>query len=505
MRNITVYRISFVFITACILFYKLYILFVYGAHRIDEDQALMWYGTASFLSGGILEPHFLGQMYGSMIESIIAVPMYYLGLPLQYALPLATLVLWSAPFIVCAYFAGLKNEVMACFILLLSLCFNYDYDIITNIPRSFLGGFIFSIIGVVALLEDCLSVKYKMLICPILFSIAFIITDSTIATSCIGLLYFFVHHSSDFCAHKFLVGFEVGGLIILYCNRLFYILNPEYVIYVSAPFFALTIDTIKTNLINIDGLLSSFSCVNVGSIPIALIFVCIALMIYNLRNASKRNFIVYATIFLGFLFVLSLNKSLDYEDKISYSQVRMFIFYPYSLALLMYMLSKDTIYTVRIKELSAIGICGLCTAMLVYKVCLFNNALNADRSLYRQFIRNERVSVLYDTASYIKELAAKNKSKIVVILGIEPLVGYSSTALNYGAYESYNAYFDRRSSIYKRFRDNEINGNVMFVYCRNNRVDKIDVAHVSGSLIEYISKKYYIERNKIHGYSAGIY
>ena len=76
MRNITVYRISFVFITACMLFYKLYILFVYGAHRIDEDQALMWYGTASFLSGGILEPHFLGQMYGSMIESIIAVPMY---------------------------------------------------------------------------------------------------------------------------------------------------------------------------------------------------------------------------------------------------------------------------------------------------------------------------------------------------------------------------------------------------------------------------------------------
>ena len=67
----------------------------------DDDQALMWYGTVHFAHGHFPEPCFFGQNYGSMLESLLAVPLYYLKCPLNYALPLITLLLSLVPFAFC--------------------------------------------------------------------------------------------------------------------------------------------------------------------------------------------------------------------------------------------------------------------------------------------------------------------------------------------------------------------------------------------------------------------
>lgn len=504
MKHSPAYKVLFTTILLLILVYRLYILFTYGAHRIDEDQALMWYGTASFLSGGIDEPHFLGQKYGSMLESIVAVPFYCMGVPLNYAVPLSTIILWVAPFVLCAYYAGRKNELIACLILLVSLCCNYDYDVITNIPRSFLSGFIVSAIGVILLIEDFLNVEYRMIICPIIFSLAFVITDSSLAISCIGLLYYIIKQGKITYINRFIIGSEIGLLLILYCNKIFYIFNKEYEIYVSEPFFVPSFDVLKANLDNLCHLMCSYSFVNVNHVPLTLIIILILLMYLCSKDNSKKTVFIYVAIMLGFFCVLTLTKSLDFKDRISYSQVRIFLFFPYSLALLLYFLSKDIQYYIDISKYTY-SFLIIIISVLVFKVVVFSKALEEDRDLYRTFIRSEQVKVLCETASHIQNLASRNNCDIVVVLGVNPLVGYSSAALNYGRYESYNAYFERRNNIYKKYKNHDIDNNVILVYIKNNRVDKVDIVHVSGNLVRYLSDKYDTGRDFIFKHSPGVY
>lgn len=61
-------------------------------HYFDADQALMWNATVAYAHFMFPEPFFWGQAYGFMTESIVAVPLYWLHVPLNIALPVATIV-----------------------------------------------------------------------------------------------------------------------------------------------------------------------------------------------------------------------------------------------------------------------------------------------------------------------------------------------------------------------------------------------------------------------------
>ena len=55
----------------------------------DEDQFLMWYMAKEFMAGYFREPCFPGQAYSTAMESLLAVPFMWLGMPVQEAVPLA--------------------------------------------------------------------------------------------------------------------------------------------------------------------------------------------------------------------------------------------------------------------------------------------------------------------------------------------------------------------------------------------------------------------------------
>jgi len=55
----------------------------------DNDQALFWYACDNFSRGLFYTPFIYGCNYGSMLESLLAVPFYKAGIPIYYALPLS--------------------------------------------------------------------------------------------------------------------------------------------------------------------------------------------------------------------------------------------------------------------------------------------------------------------------------------------------------------------------------------------------------------------------------
>ena len=132
--------------------YRLIIIADYALKYVDDDQALMWYGTAAAGRFAIREPHFLGQAYGSMIESFVAVPFYWLGIPLNISLPLATFIIWFFPFVYLGIKLLKKNSFFAFIIPLIGLVFSWEYDILTAVPRAFIGGFWLAFIGIALLL-----------------------------------------------------------------------------------------------------------------------------------------------------------------------------------------------------------------------------------------------------------------------------------------------------------------------------------------------------------------
>ena len=67
----------------------IYTLIYFNTIVTDNDQALFWYACDNFSNGLFYTPFIYGCNYGSMIESLLAVPLYKLGLPLFFALPIS--------------------------------------------------------------------------------------------------------------------------------------------------------------------------------------------------------------------------------------------------------------------------------------------------------------------------------------------------------------------------------------------------------------------------------
>ena len=63
----------------------------------------MWYGTVHMAHGHFPQPAFWGQDYGSMLEAVLAIPLYLCGWPLNYALPFVTCIWGLTPF----FFSGI--------------------------------------------------------------------------------------------------------------------------------------------------------------------------------------------------------------------------------------------------------------------------------------------------------------------------------------------------------------------------------------------------------------
>lgn len=68
-KQIKIEKTIFYMLLLLVMVYRGVILFKYSFYYVDDDQALMWYGTVSFAHFDFHEPCFFGQSYGSMIES----------------------------------------------------------------------------------------------------------------------------------------------------------------------------------------------------------------------------------------------------------------------------------------------------------------------------------------------------------------------------------------------------------------------------------------------------
>lgn len=484
---------------AIICVYRFFIIKDYACRYTDEDQALMWYGTSLAARFKLAEPHFLGQAYGSMIESIVAVPFYWLGIPLSVCLPLATCFLWISPFAILSFVCLKKDKLIfayAC--LFVSLLNNWDYDILTTIPRSFIGGFLFAFIGI--LLLESKSQKAKALSIVFMF-IAFINTETTITVIALGILHYILWNGKSIKKDYiyFLIGGILGLVITFYCNIAFYKMNPEYNLH-GTNSFSISLETWILNLGHLRTMLNSFSIVNIRNFPvflIAVVFVALTLMI-RLKKWKYLFFIICAI--SGCMSFLALPKTLDYFDSLLFSQSRMFLFIPYVILVVVFYLSNmedDSSMKFCITRKNAIILFVFAFFVVgAGKTVYFERVVIKNGNLYSDpVVSVKETSKIYQMADTIREKAEATGVDTVIFLTDNRAYGYATSAINYDVYLGYNAFYDRRTPTYLYLKETAYHGDVLMVESDGEIITNMHTDYLDDiTPIDWLRKRYNIQR-----------
>ena len=132
---------------------RVHLLFNFQFDIADIDQMILWHGVKDYAAGIFHEPFFYGQDYNLMVEAFLAVPLIWLGIKPQVALPIITLLLSLLPFILFGiFFLRQQNLIAATLLFAWPAFMPIEYTMIASMPRGFVSG-----IAVASLASFCLQ------------------------------------------------------------------------------------------------------------------------------------------------------------------------------------------------------------------------------------------------------------------------------------------------------------------------------------------------------------
>ncbi|NQY66646.1 MAG: hypothetical protein HRT72_02835 [Flavobacteriales bacterium] len=109
----------------------------FGFVYTDLDQMVMWNGVLDYSQGIFHEPFFYGQAFNYMLESLFAVPLFWVNIPVYIALPIVTTILSIIPFIALAvYFTRRGYPFWAYLTLTFPVLLPLEYNFLTTISRG---------------------------------------------------------------------------------------------------------------------------------------------------------------------------------------------------------------------------------------------------------------------------------------------------------------------------------------------------------------------------------
>jgi len=196
----------------------------------DSDQPFMWLGAHDFAKGIFMEPRFYGQDYNTFIEGLIAVPLLWCRVPVYYALPISTQILFLFPILFSAFYLFFQQRKQNAIILLaLFNCLPLAFDIMTGLPRGLITGLFFTSFYVINVIHP--NKERVFVLNTVLSVIGYFINPNLIIVAVPFYFFMFLNHYQSIRFY----------LIVLVCATLyfpldwmfngFYLRHPTYVVY----------------------------------------------------------------------------------------------------------------------------------------------------------------------------------------------------------------------------------------------------------------------------------
>lgn len=402
----------------------------------------MWLGAKHYSQGLFYEPRFYGQDYNTLMEALFAVPFIWCGLPVYYAVPLVTHLLFLAPFLfIASYLFIKKHKEKAILVLAIILCMPGAYDIMNSIPRGFVTGLFFTTLYAVSLYN---THNYRLiLVNTFLAYVGFLVNQNSILVSAPFLFYLFlVNHKNK----KYYI-YSAMGLIIAfpidYILNHFYIIHPEYNLYrfkhiFSMQYFTDAISHLDDRFAHI-GLFFENTC-----IITVLIFLILAIYFFRKNRAWFYAFLVFMSIIL---FSFFSSKSADGSTWAFFSYSRIYLGIPLFFALCVCIIPfnfKNSIY--------ALIVVTICYS--TFKAIHLNStiAYNMDEKkwLHLNLCTLEEV---FSTIETYKKFCVENRSSDLVIIDNvwrSDVINYAGPALYDDYPNTFKPSFERRRWIVEK-------------------------------------------------------
>lgn len=469
-----------------IAIYRLFIFFMYSIHTTDIDQVVLWLYTAAAGHFDYLWPYFPGQMYGSGLEAILAVPFYWLGMPVYMGLPLTTIILWAIPFLLSSFILLKKNKYISSYLILLVFILStIQVDILSSIPRIFIAGFATAFIGAIILHEYSKNSK-AIFVAIILFFIAYLNSQISITISLISALYWVLDNYKELKKYlSAIISSVCIGSLLIFNFAFLFPRNHEYeIVYAVGTDSVVNINAIKSNLGMIGKTLSDYSIVSFFNIPIMLIAIFVSLFVVSIIKKEYKCFVVSLCSVIGTLCFFALTRTLAYTDLYLFKQSRMFVFIPFLIILNIFIYSHTI--SLKFKMNHYILVIGIVVASIV-KIIYFNN-------IHTEYVEEgfdiESYAISIDTmkefSSYIHDVAKENNARYLMIHSDHDAsaLRYTTEALNYGDIEVYTNKMDRFLNEEKLHK--QIDGNILVLNIDEDQNTDLQVYPFTGTLYDLL-------------------
>lgn len=331
------------------LLVKMY--FSFNVNWVDTDQFLMWEGLSDFASGNFYEPRYYAQDYNTFLEPLLALPFYKLGMPVYYALPLATHILFVVPIIATVFiFLHYKKGWQAVIFMSLILAMNPSYFLLNTQPRGFVTGLFFCSFLLVSVFEPQ---RYGWLATNMLLAaLAFFVNPNSILYSIPLALFVLLKTYQN--KSIYIVALAALPTFWLFDNWFngFYRTHPEYI--KTGLSLGFSWKYFLENLHQLDSVFAQLSPFREGN-SLFLILFFFYLLLLLLRQRKSQAIIAVLLFLLVLLVSFSLGKTLDGSTWAYLSYSRMYLAIPFVLA---FMLSQTKLKKGAVPGIVAVVIIG---------------------------------------------------------------------------------------------------------------------------------------------------
>lgn len=456
-------RVIFYFLLAILIGQHILVFCTVNIDYLDDDQIIMWLGAKDYSKGIFHEPRFYGQAYNTFMEALVAVPFIWLKMPVYYAVPLATHLIFLTPFLFTAFYL-LKHhyEDKAILIIALLLCMPLGYDVMTSIPRGFITGTFFTLFFVINLLDPK---NYKFIFINSFFSIiGYLVNPNSILISLPFLFYVFLN---NYQYKKYYVASFAGilsGIPFELLLNQFYRSHPDHIIYtfdneINVHYFIKAISRLDAHFGHI-GLFIEGSCIFTF-----VVFFIIGIYFFKTNKKWFFTFGLFLTIIFGSLFFQKISHGGSWPF---FSLSRMFIavpvFYLCSIILIQFPLKKW------IPLLSLVVLVFTGVKLVTYQSKMDSYGLEknwVDVNLFS-------LENTFQLSNSFKGICKEYDTDMIMILGWswrDNTINYGGPALNDDYPRTFKPHFERR-----RWRtDEELNrvNTDFIIYSRHNNFDSI--------------------------------
>lgn len=158
---------------------RIVVLCVFNSSWTDSDQTLYWIVAKDYSEGNFHQPFLFGQDYGYAIEALLAVPLLWCKVPVQWALPIVTNLLAILPFVSFAFWFRKQNRHAAAIILLIvPLFLPISYSLITSMPRGFINGV--AVFALWPLVQLIMNLHLRYLLSGFILMASFVINPNVV-------------------------------------------------------------------------------------------------------------------------------------------------------------------------------------------------------------------------------------------------------------------------------------------------------------------------------------